>query len=185
MALAHNSLVVVKTVITDSLMSYNRRVIIFPLLVLAGQIVSGIHVIYDLSRETIFNFFVLSNAWISVYSTGSTSAGKRLKKVLVIMVESAVLQTTMTIGILVSFQIGLLLQAVLIPLQPVISGISVLLIHLRVGLGWTNDSNLTGSASTENSLNLSRVSMRRGTREYDLELGKVDKRRAGPVEFLN
>ncbi|KAJ7090480.1 hypothetical protein C8R44DRAFT_861285 [Mycena epipterygia] len=194
-ALAHNSLVVVTTVITDSLMihrlytvwSYDRRVIIFPLLVLAGQIVSGIHVIYDLSRETIFNFFVLSNPWetsylisslvISVYSTGmiifkitkvsrsirsitgSTSARRRLRKVLVIMVESAVLQTTMTVGILVFFQIGLLVQAVLIALQPVISG-------------WTDDSNLAGSGSAENSLNLSRVSMRRGNREYDLELGK-------------
>ncbi|KAJ6483078.1 hypothetical protein DFH09DRAFT_1292059 [Mycena vulgaris] len=190
-ALAHSSLVGVTTVITDSLMihrlytvwSYDRRVIIFPLLVLAGQIVSGIHVLYDLSRETIFNFFALSNPWetsylvsslvISVYSTGSTSAGRRLRKVLVIMVESAVLQTTMTVGILVSFQIGLLVQAVFIGLAPVIFGISVLLVHLRVGLGWTNDSNLAGSGSTENSLNLSRVSMRRGTREYDLELGKV------------
>ncbi|KAJ6524043.1 hypothetical protein B0H19DRAFT_1276731 [Mycena capillaripes] len=186
-ALAHNSLVVVTTVITDSLMihrlytvwSYDPRVIIFPLLVLAGQIVSGIHVIYDLSRETIFNFFFLSNPWetsylvsslvISVYSTGmiifkitkvslsirsitgSTSSGRRLRKMLVIMVESAVLQTTMTIGVLVSFQVGLLVQALLIALQPVIFGISVLLIHLRVGLGWTNDSNLAGSGSTENN----------------------------------
>ncbi|KAJ7252920.1 hypothetical protein C8J57DRAFT_1237744 [Mycena rebaudengoi] len=194
-SLVHYSLVVVTTVITDSLMihrlytvwSCDRRVIIFPLLVLASQIVSGIHILSDLSRETIFNFFVLSNAWgtsylvsslvISVYSTGSTSAGRRLRtltqKVLVIMVESAVLQTTMTVGILVAFQIGLLVQAVLIALTPVIFGISVLLIHLRVGLGWTNDSNLAGSGLTENSLKLSRVSMRRGTREYDLELGKM------------
>ncbi|KAJ7211968.1 hypothetical protein C8J57DRAFT_1256515 [Mycena rebaudengoi] len=193
-SLVHYSLVVVTTVITDSLMihrlytvwSCDRRVIIFPLLVLASQIVSGIHILSDLSRETIFNFFVLSNAWgtsylvsslvISVYSTGSTSAGRRLRtltqKVLVIMVESAVLQTTMTVGILVAFQIGLLVQAVLIALTPVIFGISVLLIHLRVGLGWTNDSNLAGSGLTENSLKLSRVSMRRGTREYDLEPGK-------------
>lgn len=79
----------------------------------------------------------------------------------------------MTVGILVSFQIGFLVQAVFIALAPVVTGISVLLIHLRVGLGWTDDSNLAGSGSTENSLNLSGVSMRRGTREFDLELGKV------------
>jgi hypothetical protein len=79
----------------------------------------------------------------------------------------------MTVGVLVSFRTDLLVQAVLIALQPVIFGISVLLIHLRAGLGWTNDSNLAGSELTENSLNLSKVSMRRGTREDDLELGKV------------
>ncbi|KAJ7330920.1 hypothetical protein DFH08DRAFT_1021991 [Mycena albidolilacea] len=150
-ALAHNSLVGVTTVITDSLMihrlytvwSYDRRVIIFPLLVLTGQI-------------------------------GSASIARTLtQKVLVIMVESAVLQTTMTVGVLVSFQIGLLVQAVLIPLQPVVFGISVLLIHLRAGLGWASDSGLAGSGWTENSLDLSRDSMRRGTCEYDLELGKV------------
>ncbi|KAJ6535737.1 hypothetical protein B0H19DRAFT_1383171 [Mycena capillaripes] len=207
-ALAHISLVEVTTVITDSLMihrlytvwSCDPRVVVFPLLMLACQIVSGIHIIYDLSRETIFNFYVLSNPWvtsslvsslvISGYSTGmiifkitkmsrsiraitgSTSAGKRLRNVLAIMVESAVLQTTMTIGILVSFQIGLLVQSVLTALQPVVFGISVLLIHLRVGLGWTTDSNLGGFSPTEITLNLSRSSMRRGTREYDAELGK-------------
>ncbi|KAJ6489986.1 hypothetical protein C8R45DRAFT_929275 [Mycena sanguinolenta] len=170
-ALAHNSLVVVTTVITDSLMihrlytvwSHDGRVIIFPLLVLAGQVASGIHVIYDLSRETIFNFFDLSNPWETSYLVSSLEA---------LALEDVC--GTMTVGVLVTFQTGLLVQAALIALQPVVFGISVLLIHLRVSLGWTDDSNLAGSGSMENSVNLTRISMRRGTRESDLELGKDD-----------
>ncbi|KAF7349842.1 hypothetical protein MVEN_01284700 [Mycena venus] len=208
-ALAHISLVEVATVITDGLMIYrlyvvwslDRRVVIFPAVVLACQIVCGIRIIYDLSRETIFNFYVLSNPWvtgslvsslvISIYSTGmiifrivkmsrsirsvtgSTRAGKSLRTVLAIIVESAVLQTTMTIGILVSFQIGLLAQAVLTALQPVVFGISVLLIHLRVGLGWTAESaNALRSTPTEMTLRLS-TSMQRRESEYDVERGKL------------
>ncbi|KAJ7657190.1 hypothetical protein DFH06DRAFT_1409332 [Mycena polygramma] len=208
-SLAQFSLLEVATVITDSLMvhrlcivwAHEPRVAIFPIVVLACQIVSGIHVIVDLSRESIFNFYRLSNPWvstslvsslvISVYSTGmiifklwrtshsvriitgSTSTGKSLRRVLNIMVESAVLQTSMTIGILVSFQAGSLVQAVLTALQPVVFGISVLLIHVRVGLGWAGTVDSSDSTPTGITLNL--VSTHRGSRyqsEYDLEQGK-------------
>ncbi|KAJ7830702.1 hypothetical protein B0H13DRAFT_2114114, partial [Mycena leptocephala] len=113
-SVVHFSLVEVATVITDGLVihrlyvvwSYNSRIVIFPIFILVYQIVSGIHIIYDISQETIFNFYVLSNPWvtsslvsslvISLYSTGmiifkfwsmsrsirtitgSTSAGRRL-----------------------------------------------------------------------------------------------------------
>ncbi|KAJ7792972.1 hypothetical protein B0H14DRAFT_2928484 [Mycena olivaceomarginata] len=106
--------------------------------------------------------------------TGRPSSGKNLRRVLAIIVESAVLQTTMTVGILVSFQIGLLVQAILTAIQPVVFGISVLLIHLRVGLGWTADSNTIGSTPTQmTTLRLSASMAPRREQEDDLERGKV------------
>ncbi|KAJ7354200.1 hypothetical protein DFH08DRAFT_984564 [Mycena albidolilacea] len=209
-SLAHLSLVEVATVTTDSLMiyrlyvvwSYDRRVVIFPGCMILCQMVAGIHIIYDFAHETIFNFYNLSNPWvttslvsslvISAYSTGMIifkitrmsssirsltgrpSSGKSLRRVLAIIVESAVLQTTMTVGILVSFQIGLLVQALLTAIQPVVFGISVLLIHLRVGLGWTADSNTIGSTPTQlTTLRLSASMAPRREQEDDLERGKV------------
>ncbi|KAJ6480575.1 hypothetical protein C8R47DRAFT_1285040 [Mycena vitilis] len=208
-SLAQFSLVEVATVITDSLMvhrlcivwAHQPRVAIFPIIILACQIVSAIHVIVDLSRETIFDFYRLSNPWvstslvsslvISAYSTGmiifklwrtshsvriltgSTSAGRSLRRVLSIMVESAVLQTSMTIGILVTFQAGSLVQSVLTALQPVVFGISVLSIHVRVGLGWA--ATVDSSDSTPTGITLNLASTHRGSRyqsEYDLEQGK-------------
>jgi hypothetical protein len=80
----------------------------------------------------------------------------------------------MTVGILVSFQIGLLVQAILTAIQPVVFGISVLLIHLRVGLGWTADSNTIGSTPTQmTTLRLSASMAPRREQEDDLERGKV------------
>jgi hypothetical protein len=76
----------------------------------------------------------------------------------------------MTISILVSFQIGLLVQSLLTAIQPVVFGISVLLIHIRVGLGWATDVN-SGSTPTEISINLTTLVQRSG-QEYDVEQGK-------------
>ncbi|KAJ7475060.1 hypothetical protein FB451DRAFT_1558225 [Mycena latifolia] len=86
---------------------------------------AGIHIIYDMSRENLFIFYALSNPWVT------TS---------LIMIESSLLQTTMTVCILVSFRIGLLVQMVLTALQPVVFGISVVLIHARIGLGWAEEA---------------------------------------------
>ncbi|KAJ7036141.1 hypothetical protein C8F04DRAFT_488348 [Mycena alexandri] len=71
--LAHMSLVEVAAVITDGLVihrlyvvwSSDVRIIIFPLVLQACQIVCGIKIIVDLSRETIFNFWTLSNPWVT------------------------------------------------------------------------------------------------------------------------
>ncbi|KAJ7616644.1 hypothetical protein FB45DRAFT_1105948 [Roridomyces roridus] len=194
LSLAHISLVEVATFIVDSLVihrvyivwSSNKKVIIFPLFFIVSQLVSGTHIIVDFSRETLHNFYSLSNPWvvaslvssliINVYSTGmiinkmwpmsrsleritgSRSSGKRLKRVLAVMVESAVLQTTWTICILVSFQIGLLIQDVFTALQPVVFGISLLLIHARVGLGWAKES--LSSEATGLTVNLNTTTMR-------------------------
>ncbi|KAJ7870962.1 hypothetical protein B0H14DRAFT_2571015 [Mycena olivaceomarginata] len=104
-------------------------------------------------------------------------------------VESAVLQTydygpsplkpviscafsALTIGTLVLFQVGLLQQAILEALTPVVFGISVLPIDLRIGLGWTMEStNAPASTSTERTISFS-PSMRRGGQQSDVERGK-------------
>lgn len=78
----------------------------------------------------------------------------------------------MTICILISFQIGLLVQSVLTALQPVVFGISVLLIHARIGLGWARDSYLTaGPTPTGISLNIT-TTTRQDPGEYDSDRGK-------------
>jgi hypothetical protein len=75
----------------------------------------------------------------------------------------------MNIAILIAFQAGLLAQTVLISLQPVIFGLSVLLIHARVGLGWAKDS-YAASSPTSITLDVGTVPYRQG--KYDLERGK-------------
>ncbi|KAJ7438977.1 hypothetical protein FB451DRAFT_1447500 [Mycena latifolia] len=108
--------------------------------------------------------------------TGSSSSGKRLMRLLVIMIESSLLQTTMTVCILVSFQVGLFLLATFTALQPVVFGISVVLIHARVGLGWAEESYMGGSTPTQITLNLSTVTSWKP--EEDLEQGKI-----GPLQL--
>ncbi|KAJ6562215.1 hypothetical protein B0H19DRAFT_94394 [Mycena capillaripes] len=90
--------------------------------------------------------------------TGSNSAGKGLRvchliwfvyMVLVIFVESAVLQTRMTICILVSFQCGLAWQATLTALEPVVFGTFVCLIRASRP-GMDNRAQSANSYSDEN-----------------------------------
>ncbi|KAF7326772.1 hypothetical protein MVEN_02596400 [Mycena venus] len=120
-------------------------------------------------RETVFNFYDVSNTSVNVnfvssliiniYSTGmiifemgrtsrairtiarSRSSGKGLRKVLAIIIESAALQTTMTISNLIAFHYNPALSSALTALQPLVFGISICLIHMRVGLGWTTERN--------------------------------------------
>ncbi|KAJ7722369.1 hypothetical protein B0H16DRAFT_918591 [Mycena metata] len=203
--IAHISLVEVAAVITDGLVihrlyvvaSNDIRIIIFPLFLQACQIVCGIKIIFDMSRETVLNFWTLSNPWVTSslvasivingYSTalitfkiwrmssairaltGSNSSGTRLRRGLTIMVESAMLQTTMNILVLVSFEIGSIVQSVFMALQPVVFGISVLLIHVRVGMGWA-----TGPGSNRTTIALNTSSLgRQIDLESDAEGGKA------------
>ncbi|KAJ7642923.1 hypothetical protein B0H17DRAFT_1148641 [Mycena rosella] len=211
--------------------SCDRRVIIFPLIILLCQIASGIHVVYDLSRETLFNFYALSNPWVTTNLVSSllcgTSfsahiSGRRLKRVRndhpqnlkYFAITPATHRgfrpggaSTESIGDhdrelsvadvrsqfrndrlasltppslknddrlrLISFQIGLLAQSVLQALSPVVFGISVVLIHARVGLGWAKES-YTGTTPTGITLNISTVTSR--WEEPDLERGKYESR---------
>lgn len=45
-----------------------------------------------------------------------------------------------TIALLISFQFGFVGQSVWEGITPVIFGISTVLIHVRIGLGWAHDS---------------------------------------------
>ncbi|KAJ7140097.1 hypothetical protein C8R43DRAFT_602831 [Mycena crocata] len=111
--------------------------------------------------------FSLSNAWvtthlvlsilISAYSSGMIwwriwrisrvvdtmagriSGGMGLMSILAIIVESAGIQTTASVGILAAFQSAFVGQVVWSGCAPVILGISTLLIHARIGLGWAHE----------------------------------------------
>ncbi|KAJ6552035.1 hypothetical protein DFH09DRAFT_1167748 [Mycena vulgaris] len=63
--------------------------------------------------------------------------GIQLVSLLAILVESAALQTTTTIGILVTFQVGFVGETVLAGIAP--ADFSDILIHARIGLGWAHD----------------------------------------------
>ncbi|KAJ7091070.1 hypothetical protein C8R44DRAFT_891757 [Mycena epipterygia] len=77
------------------------------------------------------------------------SGSMRLTSVLAILVESAMLQTATTISIVVSFQLGSTDQYIVLAIAPAVFGISTVLIHVRIGLGWAHDcSGHTGTNPT-------------------------------------
>ncbi|KAJ7637844.1 hypothetical protein B0H17DRAFT_1216939 [Mycena rosella] len=128
--MADISFVAIVIIITDSLVihrlyvvwSCNYRVVIFPIIILLVQVVSGAHVIHDLAVSTQVGPGALFSPWViasyassfivSGYSsamigykivtisrslrrlTGSATSGKRLMRVLVIMIESSALQAS-------------------------------------------------------------------------------------------
>ncbi|KAJ7207844.1 hypothetical protein GGX14DRAFT_454555 [Mycena pura] len=79
--------------------------------------------------------------------------GVPLMSVVAIIAESAALQTAMTIGALVTHKVGFVGQVVFSGNGPVVLGISTILIHARIGLGWAHGSDADGAAS-----NLTRIS---------------------------
>ncbi|KAJ7494947.1 hypothetical protein FB451DRAFT_1212929 [Mycena latifolia] len=178
--------------------SHNPRVvIILPIIFLGSQIVTSVLMISNVWRETVFNFYdvssisvnvnLVSSLIINIYSTGmiifemertsrairtitgSRSAGKAFRKLLAIIAESAVLQTTMTISNLIAFHYNPILSSALTALQPLVFGISVCLIHLRVGLGWTTERNQPQKIT----LNMAKQEAPTPTKEYDLEGGRI------------
>ncbi|KAF7328347.1 hypothetical protein MVEN_02550200 [Mycena venus] len=205
-AIIHFILVQISATITDGLAIHRlyvvwsrnpRVVIVLPIIFLGSQIVTSVLLICNIWRETVFNFYDVSNTSVNVnfvssliiniYSTGmiifemwrtsgairtiagSRSSGKGLRKVLAIIVESAVLQTTMTISNLIAFHYNPPLSSALTALQPLVFGISVCLIHVRVGLGWTTERNQPQGII----LNMVKEEAPTPTKEYELEGGRV------------
>ncbi|KAJ6585915.1 hypothetical protein B0H19DRAFT_1369035 [Mycena capillaripes] len=146
--------------------SHGRNVMIFPLICFLAQIVSGCGVIYrSATSDPDEDYLTLSNGWltaklvasilISTYSSAvicwriwwirralqKTSEHMRLTSLLAILVESAVLQTATAIAMLASFQYkwgaG---EFIWTGIAPAIFGISTVLIHARIGLGWAHGS---------------------------------------------
>ncbi|KAJ7848472.1 hypothetical protein B0H14DRAFT_2767800 [Mycena olivaceomarginata] len=175
-AVIHFTLVQISATITDGLAIYRlyvvwsrnpRVVIILPIIFLGSQIVTSVLMIYNIWRETVFNFYDVSNTSVNVnfvssliiniYSTGmiifemgrtsrasKTIIGGRLRVCGANYMYSVTLnrtRKTMTILNLIAFHYNPALSSALTALQPLVFGISVCLIHVRVGLGWTTEHN--------------------------------------------
>ncbi|KAF7371371.1 hypothetical protein MSAN_00773500 [Mycena sanguinolenta] len=169
---------------------YNKYVILFPVGTLIGVTVSGVGITYQLTvfqpGESIF----LSEAgrWITgeavftlctnVYSTAfifwqlwnhgrhtetiQRYGGPSLKSVLVILIESAALYTMWTILYLACYRSESNLQYIVVDCWPAVTGISCMLIHVRVGLGWAQmederPSTLPGTELASVAVNITRV----------------------------
>ncbi|KAJ6552037.1 hypothetical protein DFH09DRAFT_600908 [Mycena vulgaris] len=115
----------------------------------------GYSIEYSLSNGWVTTHLVVS-ILISTYSSGMISwkiwrirkalnilsdhisGVTPLTSVLAILVESAALQTITSIGILVTFHVGFIGQVVCSGNAAAIFGISTVLIHARIGLGWAH-----------------------------------------------
>ncbi|KAF7328721.1 hypothetical protein MVEN_02500700 [Mycena venus] len=150
--------------------THRRQIIAFPILLLLVQAAGGVGILVTLgseneSRATLLS---LSNGWvtttlvasllISVYSScmiywrisrmvrqsnelsGEVGGGGRLMSALAIMIESAGIQTWVTVLLLICFDSGLSAATILTGIGPAIFGISTVLIHARVGLGWAKQA---------------------------------------------
>ncbi|KAF7361541.1 hypothetical protein MSAN_01187700 [Mycena sanguinolenta] len=152
--------------------THRLTVLIFPVFCLLVQAAGGVGVVITFSSATLFS---LSNGWvtttlvasllISLYSSGmiywkisrtarqfnvleegSISAASRLVTTLAIMIESAGIQTSATFALLLAFESGVGGAALMQAIGPVMFGLSTVLIHARVGLGWAKQAH--GSTST-------------------------------------
>ncbi|KAJ7143954.1 hypothetical protein C8R44DRAFT_864959 [Mycena epipterygia] len=153
-------LFVICTLVTDLLVihrvyvvfSYRHSVIMLPLTFLVGQAVCDGGVVYHLVKSYPGNHLrSLLNGWmttafvLSIIITRALnrvseriSGGMRITSVLAILVESTMLQTATTIAILVSFHLGSIGQYIILIIAPAVFGISTVLIHVRIGLGWVH-----------------------------------------------
>ncbi|KAJ7089492.1 hypothetical protein C8R43DRAFT_1244734 [Mycena crocata] len=203
------ALTVICSVVTDVLVihrlyviySYNRRVIICPIVFLVGRVVCGAGIIAQFGAafrgEDFQQVYSLSNGWvtcgiilsilISAYSTGMIwrrisrihgalsqlsgriSGGMQLTSILAIIVESAALQTSTAIGILVTFHVGFVGQVVWTGCAAAILGISTLLIHARIGLGWAHEPDRKLNQSAPTRINLTNAAMESGELELEQE----------------
>ncbi|KAJ7112686.1 hypothetical protein C8R44DRAFT_985090 [Mycena epipterygia] len=167
---------------------WNRdlRVVFFPLFSWLGALAGGIAVPYFLSQSTPTNHRFLTAAdacltanWvlttlITIYCTTFMASriwrtsrattevgGGLLMSVFVILVESAAIWTAWTTVLTTTFLMGSTLAFILRDLTPAIIGLVNLLIHLRVGLGWSRAEapNATGAAMTSTGSILAAVSI--------------------------
>ncbi|KAJ7037111.1 hypothetical protein C8F04DRAFT_1257340 [Mycena alexandri] len=142
--------------------SRDRNVMIFPLSCFLAQIVSGCGIIYRAdTSDPDEDYLTLSNGWliaklvtsilISTYSSAAISW--RIWQIRHALQKTAVLQTATTIGMLASFQYKWLAgEFISTGIAPALFGVSTVLIHARIGLGWAHESerNLK-PASVQNS----------------------------------
>ncbi|KAJ6515502.1 hypothetical protein C8R45DRAFT_956707 [Mycena sanguinolenta] len=166
--------------------SRNIYVCIFPICTMLGLAICGGGITYQLSQYTIGEDIFISAAgrWITsdtvftlctnVYCTALITwriwrnsrlvapyGSSNLNSLLGVLIESAALYTTWTLFFLISYQTKSNLQFIALDCWGAITGISCMLIHVRVGLGWSQTSMRTGAASTPSAppfaVNISRA----------------------------
>ncbi|KAF7352572.1 hypothetical protein MVEN_01222500 [Mycena venus] len=181
---------------------HNFPIIIFPTCTMIALAVCGGGITYQLSQYTPGEniFITAAGRWITsdtvftlctnVYCTTliiwriwrnsrliSPHGGQNLNSLLAILVESAALYTTWTLFFFISYQTKSNLQFIALDCWPAVSGISCMLIHVRIGLGWSQRTNQTTAASqsTPFTVNISRAV--HTSPEYPMEdfRGRVDK----------
>ncbi|KAJ7112651.1 hypothetical protein C8R44DRAFT_985079 [Mycena epipterygia] len=161
-SVASNTLVTVAVLFGDAVIIHrlwlvwnrNLRVVFFPVLSWLGALTGGIAVPYLFAQSSPTNGWLTANwalttlitiycttfiAW-RVWKTSRATAevgGGLLMPVCVILIESAAIWATWTIFFAVTILTGSRLQFIVRDLTPGIIGLVNLLIHLRVGLGWS------------------------------------------------
>ncbi|KAK6981565.1 hypothetical protein R3P38DRAFT_2578199 [Favolaschia claudopus] len=162
--------------------SREKSVMIFPLLCFLAQLVSGTGFIVRAARAgPNDDYLALSNGWLTTKLVASIfrHCSENMaypectaeEALLSIFVESALLQTAVTIGMLVSFQYKLLAgEFISTGIAPALFGISTVLIHARIGLGWTEEASQASSVSGRVQFpSASGVSWRKDSSQMDEE----------------
>ncbi|KAJ7112680.1 hypothetical protein C8R44DRAFT_882436 [Mycena epipterygia] len=127
----------------------------------------------DWALTTLINIycttFIAWRIWRTSRATTEVGDGL-LMPVFVILIESAAIWTTWTIFFAATFLTGSTLQFIVRDLAPAIIGLVNLLIHLRVGLGWSRAEapDTTGALMTSTA-SIFAVNLRTENNEYCLE----------------
>ncbi|KAJ6544156.1 hypothetical protein B0H19DRAFT_1238672 [Mycena capillaripes] len=164
---------------------FKFSIVAFPLVLLVLQVVSGSGSIYGFFTQSQASFHAWSIGWITTNLVASLvlsrilqpfayplSGRHRLISILVIMIESAALQTAMNLALLLAFHIGGAVEPnfILKGVQAVVLGMSSVLIYARIGLGWTQE-NPSASSGTTNPSSISftlNVARNRDAEQIDL-----------------
>lgn len=175
--------VILTLIVGDSVMlyrmrtvfKYNRSTVVFPLCCTCGFIACGIGTVFQFSKlSTNRNVFLASigivftfitNVYCSAFiawkiyrvNAATTSLiGKGLGGITTIIVESALIYTAWTIMFMGAYLSSSNLVFIFADTIPVITGISFMLINVRIGLGWAMDvsssTSATAAQATNNSL---------------------------------
>ncbi|TFK19654.1 hypothetical protein FA15DRAFT_674244 [Coprinopsis marcescibilis] len=179
--LASTAILIVTLITGDCIMiyrlktvfKYNRSTIVFPLCCLFGFIACGIGTVFQFSKLSsehnvflasigiVFTFItnVFCSSFIAfkihrVNSAATNYNGQNLGSITGIIVESAALYTSWTIMLMAAFLAGSNLVYVFADTISVITGISFMLINVRIGLGWAIDLAKSLERSTAHSISL-------------------------------
>ncbi|KAJ7596395.1 hypothetical protein C8J56DRAFT_773606 [Mycena floridula] len=166
---------------------HNRYVMIFPVLSILGLTVCGIGVTYQFYKydPTASIFESEAGRWIrsdcvltlatNLYSTGMIvwrlwSTDRKIKSIrssgtsivqraLVLIIESAAIYTTWTIIYIIAYELHAEVEATFDNAWPAVAGISFMLIKVRVGLGWAQETQNTNQEPASQHLDGNRYRM--------------------------